>query len=117
MTEDECSLVLAETPGLKRIIEENEAFNRAQFWGGLFRASEAYFADGLSGMGIVQEGKGEGEDSGRVVEPSGGSAAGECGSVGSAGLGSPAVVLWVFASFGVCLVVCLLSVLFGWRGV
>ena len=40
------------------------------------------------------------------------SAAGECGSVGSAGLGRWAVVLWVFASFGVCVVVCLLSVLF-----
>lgn len=47
MTEDEWSLILANTPGLKRIIEENEAFKRAQFWGGLFRASEAYFADGL----------------------------------------------------------------------
>lgn len=33
MTEDEWSLILAETPGLKRIIEENEAFRRAQFWG------------------------------------------------------------------------------------
>lgn len=47
MTKDEWSLILAETPGLKRIIEEQEAFERAQFWGGLFRASEAYFADGL----------------------------------------------------------------------
>lgn len=45
MTEDEWSLILAEMPGLKRIIEENEAFERAQFWGGLFRASEAYFVD------------------------------------------------------------------------
>lgn len=45
MTEDEWSLILAETPGLKRIIEENEAFERAQFWGGLFRASEAYFVN------------------------------------------------------------------------
>ena len=41
-----------------------------------------------------------------------GCAAGECGSVGSAGVGRWAVVLWVFASFGVCVVVCLLSVLF-----
>lgn len=82
-------------------------------WEELFNASEAYFADGLSSMGIVQEGKCEGGDSGRVVEPSGGSAAGGEGSVGSAGLGSPAFVLGVFA----ILVVCLLSVLFGWRGV
>lgn len=85
-------------------------------WEELFNASEVYFADGLSSMGIVQGGGGEGEDSGRVVEPSDVSAAGECGSVGSAGLGRHAVVLWVFASFGVCLVVCLLSVLFSWRG-
>lgn len=83
-------------------------------WEELFNASEAYFADGLSSMGVVQEG--EGEDSGRVVEPSGVSAVGECGSVGSAGLGSPAWYLGVFAILGVCLVVCLLSVLFGWRG-
>ena len=47
ISEAEWSLILAETPGLKRIIEENEAFKRAQFWGGLFRASEAYFTDGL----------------------------------------------------------------------
>lgn len=45
MAEDDWSLILAETPGLKCIIEENEAFERAQFWGGLFRASEAYFLD------------------------------------------------------------------------
>lgn len=51
MAEDEWSLILAETPGLKRIIEEQEAFKRAQFWGGLFRASEAYFADGSEGGG------------------------------------------------------------------
>jgi hypothetical protein len=46
VSEDEWSLILAETPGLKRHIEENEAFERAQLWGGLFRASEAYFVDG-----------------------------------------------------------------------
>lgn len=45
MTEDEWSLILAETPGLKRIVEENEAFERAQLWGGLFRESEGYFVD------------------------------------------------------------------------
>lgn len=45
ISEDEWSLILAETPGLKRIIEENEGFRRAQFWGGLFRASEAYFVN------------------------------------------------------------------------
>lgn len=47
ISEAEGSLILAETPGLKRIIEEHEAFKRAQFWDGLFRASEAYFTDGL----------------------------------------------------------------------
>lgn len=47
ISEDEWSLILAETPWLKRHIEEVQAFRRAQFWGGLFRASEAYFADGL----------------------------------------------------------------------
>lgn len=47
-----------------------------------------------------------------MAEPSDVSAVGEYGSVGSDGLGRHAVVLWVFASFGVCLVGCLLSVLF-----
>lgn len=80
-------------------------------WEELFTASEAWFADGLSSMTIVQEGKGEGGDSGRVVESGDVSAVVECGS---AGVGWHAVVLWVFAS----LVVCLLNVLFfGWRGV
>lgn len=59
VSEDEWSLVLAETPGLKRILEEHEAFKRSQFWYGLFRASEFYFADGFSSAGIVQEGGGE----------------------------------------------------------
>ena len=47
-------------------------------WEELFNASEAYFADGFSSTGTVQEG--EGEESGRVVEPSDGRAAGERGS-------------------------------------
>lgn len=71
-------------------------------WEELFNASEVYFADGLSNMGIVQGGKGEGEDSGRVVEPSDVSTAGECGS---GVLGRVSSVLWVFATLGGCLVV------------
>lgn len=59
ISEAEWSLILAETPGLKRIIEENEAFERAQLWGGLFRASEAYFVndggDADSGEAPVEE--------------------------------------------------------------
>ena len=47
-----------------------------------------------------------------MAEPSDVSAAGECGSVGSAGLGRWSVVWWVFASFGFCFSVRLLSVLF-----
>lgn len=82
-------------------------------WEKLFNASEAYFAGGFSSTGTVQEG----EDSGRVVELSDVSTEGDSGSVGSAGLSASAWVWWVFASLGVCLVVALLSVLFGWRGV
>lgn len=70
-------------------------------WEELFNASEVYFAGGLSSMGIVQGGKGEGEDSGRVVEPSGVSAAGERGS---GVLGRLAEVLWVFLVLVGCLV-------------
>ena len=70
-------------------------------WEELFNASEAWFADGLSGMTIVQEGKGEGGDSGRVVESGGVSVAGECGSVW---LGRLAEVLWVFLVLVGCLV-------------
>lgn len=69
-------------------------------WEELFNASEAYFADGLSSMGTVQEG--EGEDSGRVVEPSDVSTAGERGS---GVLGRLAEVLWVLATLGGCLVI------------
>lgn len=71
-------------------------------WEELFNASEAWFADGLSGVGVVQEGKGDGGDSGRVVESGGVSAVVECGSVG---VGWHAVVLWVFATCVGCLVV------------
>ena len=71
-------------------------------WEELFTASEAYFADGLSSMGVVQEGKGEGGDSGRVVESGGVSAVGERGSVW---LGRLSAVLWVFATCVGCLVV------------
>lgn len=71
-------------------------------WEELFNASEVYFAGGLSSMGIVQGGKGEGEDSGRVVEPSGVSSAGERGS---GVLGRLAEVLWVLATLGGCLVI------------
>lgn len=78
-------------------------------WEELFNASEAYFADGLSSMGVVQEG--EGEDSGRVVEPSGVSAAEECGSVWSAMLGRLSAVLWGFATIGGCLVILVFALL------
>lgn len=81
-------------------------------WEELFNASEAYFADGFSSTGTVQEG--EGEVSGRVVEPSDVGVAGECGPVGSAGLSTSAWVLWVFAGLGAWFGVALLSVLFGW---
>lgn len=46
LTEDEWSLILAGNPGLKRHMEEVQAFERAQLWGGLFGESEAYFVDG-----------------------------------------------------------------------
>lgn len=46
VSEDEWSLILAGTPGLKRHIEEVQAFERAQLWSGLFGESEAYFVDG-----------------------------------------------------------------------
>lgn len=71
-------------------------------WGELFNASEAWFADGFSSRGVVQGGKGEGEDSGRVVEPSDVSTAVKRGSVV---LGRVSSVLWVLATLGGCLVV------------
>lgn len=70
-------------------------------WGELFNASEAWFADGFSSMGVVQGGKGEGEDSGRVVEPSDVSTAVKRGSVV---VGRLAEVLWVFLVLVGCLV-------------
>ena len=70
-------------------------------WEELFNASEAWFADGFSSMGVVQGGKGEGEDSGRVVEPSDVSTAVKRGSVV---VGRLAEVLWVFLVLVGCLV-------------
>lgn len=70
-------------------------------WEELFKASESYFADGFSSMGgIAQED--ECEDSGRLVEPSDVSTAGEYRSVW---LGRLSAVGWVFATLGGCLVV------------
>lgn len=69
-------------------------------WEELFNASEAYFADGLSSRGVVQEG--EGEVSSRVVVPGDVSTAGERGS---GVLGRVASVLGVLATLGGCLVV------------
>lgn len=115
---DEWSLLLAGTPGLKRIIEENEAFERAQFWGGLFRASEAYFVGGFSSRGVVQEG--EGEESGRAVGANDVGGAGERDSAGEGVVGDAIVefACWVLLVGGGCVVVlgvfAVLSIVFGW---
>lgn len=70
-------------------------------WEELFNASEAYFTDGFSSMGgIAQED--EDEDSGRLVELSDVSTAGERGS---GVLGRLVEVLWVLATLGGCLVI------------
>lgn len=106
---------------MKRIIEENEAFERAQLWGGLFNASEAYFADGLSSRGVVQ-GCVAGEDSSRAVEANDVSAAGERDSAGEDVVGDAIAefACWVVLAGGGCVVVlgifAVLSIVFGWRG-
>lgn len=136
VSEAEWSLILAETPGLKRIIEENEAFERAQLWGGLFNASEAYFTGGSDGgddVGVSmvevegsQEGgeadAGEGEYSGRVVEANDVGGAGERDSAGEDVVGDAIAefAYWVVLAGGGCVVVlgvfAVLSIVFGWRG-
>ena len=69
------------------------------FGGELFNASEAWFADGFSSMGVVQEG--EGEESGRAV---GANDVGGAGERDSVVVGRLAEVLWVFLVLVGCLV-------------
>lgn len=89
-------------------------------WGELFNASEAWFADGLSSMGVVQGGKGEGEDSGRVVGANDVGGAGERDSAGEDVVGDAIVefACWVLLVGGGCVVVlgvfAVLSIVFGW---